>query len=394
MYIRTQHFSIHHNRMSFLIQLLILSILPCLSTSERVYGIMGNASIKTRVPVNHNSSVQNCTDCLCYAFDNLAEVDLFTCTKNVSNFICQFYHPMPARDEIESPINGTDIYVMKNETFKDNCCNTEFIVQKINRASPGRNFINRTLRSVIEGDDNTIVAVASNHSVIKFNKTTLEFINETIFPNITIKSIGYCDNKYYLGTNKTIEIYNKTLDEFIYRIAIGTDVTTIRFLNGTYMLVGASSSGVRIYEKDANGTFRNRIPDLPIVSREQVHAIGIVNESAFYVGWDAENQNLSLYTRDQNNLWKQSTNYTIAYNKHTSDIVVDDNCKRIWVTQAYTNLIFIYEQDKNNWYNITVSDVIFNFLILENSTYTLVTSHESSNGLYRIQPDLNCRTPP
>ncbi len=390
MYIRTQHFSIHHNRMSFLIQLLIFSILPCLSTSSNEYGIILNASIKTLVPVNHTSSVRNCNDCLCYAFDNSSKVDLFTCTENVSNFICQFYHPMPTRDEIESPINGTDIYVMKNETFKDNCCNTEFIVQKINRAS-GRNFIKRTLRSVIEGDDNTIVAVASPNSVIKFNKTTLQIISETIVPEKTIISIGYCDNKYYLGTENSIKIYNKTLDEAIYSIDTRIPVTTIRFLNGTYMLVGVFTDSVRIYEKDANGTFTNKTSDVATGINKQIHAIGIVNQSAFYVGWDEPDTNLSLYTRDQDK-WTQSTNYNIAYNKHTSDIVVDE-CERIWVTQAYADRIFIYDQDKNNWYNITVIAGIFNFLILEDFNYTLVTSHLNGNGLYRIEPDLNCRLP-
>jgi hypothetical protein len=276
----------------------------------------------------------------------------------------------------------------KNKTFQNNCCNTQHLVQMINKTSAG-NFSSGNLRSLIEGDHNTIVTNTFT-SVIKFDKSTLQLISEKIFSDITIKSIGYWDNRYYLGTINSIEIYDETLNQYLSRIHIGNDVTTIRFLNGTYMFVGASVLGVLIYEKGVNGDFTNRTSDLAIGAGPQVHAISIVNESAFYVGWDDANVSVILFTKDQTNSWKPSTTDTINRTQ-TSDIVFDNTCKRIWITEAYKTRIFIYDKDKTSPYNITVSDGLFNFLILNDSNYTLVIS--SSKGLFRIQPNVNCRSP-
>jgi hypothetical protein len=305
---------------------------------------------------------------------------------------------MPTRDQIEYPRNDASIYLMKkNKTFQNNCCNTQHLVQMINKKFPETNFRSENLRSLIEGDHNTLVTVVGNDAppgvVIKFDKSTLQFINKTMILGIILRSIGYWDNKYYLGTTNSIEIYDETLTINITKISTPESVTTIRFLNGTYMLVGVSKFGVFIYEKDANGIFTNNTSNIIIGNGSQIHAITKFNESAFYVGWYQKNMNLTLVTKGQTNAWIQSTTDTIVYEDETSDIIFDDQCKRIWVIQAGKNQTFIYDLNKTNRSSIVVEGrVLFNLLILDNSTYTLAIS--TTTGLIRIQPDVNCRPPP
>jgi hypothetical protein len=301
---------------------------------------------------------------------------------------------MPTRDEIDYPRNDITIYVKENGTFgeKDDCCNTKFLINMINNANitnPETDPINKGLRSIVLGDNNTIVAVNQN-AVFIFDKLTLKIINQKGFTNL--KSIGYYDKKYYLGTATSIEVYDETLTSFLYSVSIGEPVVAIRFLNDNQMLVGTEKSGARMYTRNhINENFTTRI-DINGASSGQVPAIFIVNENAFYLGWDEVSRNLSLYTKDQSNYsWNKNENGSISFNEKAADIVID-NCKRIWVVEAYTKRIFIYDpKDKSPRDTITFKWDLFNLLILEN--YTLVTSHGSAPGLSRIQSPLNCRPP-
>ena len=390
MYIRTQHSFICDNKMLFLIHLLIFSLLPCLSTSSYDYGIIRNASINATAIVHFNFTGRTCDDCLCHAFKNYDKVNLFTCTQNVSDSICKFYNPTPTRDKIENSSSHTSIYLIKNETFKDDCCNTEFLAAMIYKKSPAPYMESEDLRSLIEGDHDTLVANTFN-LVIKFNKSTFEVINKKSF-SFRIYSIGYWDNKYYLGIDDNILIYDETLTTLMLTVPIRKIVTTIRFLNGTYMLVGTVKDGVFIYKKDKNGIFAEDISKSNIGAGAQIHAIGIVNETAFYIGWDADDMNLILYTIDEANPSVPIKTNTISYREKTSDVVFDEQCSRIWVVSPYKNEILVYEQNKPpSTIDLTrVGKKLFNLLIVDKSSYTLAIS--TSSGLYRIQPGMDCRT--
>ena len=159
------------------------------------------------------------------------------------------------------------------------------------------------------------------------------------------------------------------------------------------MLVGTAHKGIYIYKIDEN----DGIPKSPTEiqtrdSGKQLHAIGIdkENENVFYVGWDAEGQNIDIYTRDQSNNWTANANDRINHPAQTSDIVIDD-CKRIWAVRPASEQIFIYHQNKTPLAEIKFgTSNLFNLLILEN--YTLIASHGGVDfGLTRIEPSLNCR---
>ncbi|CAF4428645.1 unnamed protein product, partial [Adineta steineri] len=127
-----------------------------------------------------------------------------------------------------------------------------------------------------------------------------------------------------------------------------------------------------------------------IWQQKQIHAIGIVNENAFYVGWYDDVPGIHLYTRNSSdNTWTTKDNDKITHDYQTTDIIID-NCKRIWAVVPETGKVIIYDQNKNCLGEIDDgSGSLFNLMIAEN--YTLIMSHGSNNGLTRIKPDLNCR---
>ncbi|CAF0979950.1 unnamed protein product [Rotaria sp. Silwood1] len=360
-----------------------------------MYGIIHNASIEIPFDMPDNLTdklqVQHCDQCLCKAFNN-PDVVLLTCTESESNkFTCQFYYFMPTKDDIRYPKYDTNIYLIQNKTFKekDDCCNTTYLIEKINAALDTKKAVfNQPLRFLVRGDNNTIVSTSIN-KLIKFNTLTLTIINELDIPES--KTVGYCDGYYYLGKDKTIHVYDKTLTSNITSFSVGNVLTPIRCLpNNTQMLIGTTSEAY-ICEKQQE-VFNSCINITAISAvQQQIHAFGIVNDSAFYTGWDAKNQNIRLYTKDQNNLWIESDG--INQTDKISDIVIDD-CKRIWAVLAETRTIIIYDQNKTHYHNITFNQTvfnsnIFNLFILDN--YAFVTSHESTPGLNLIQPSLNCR---
>ncbi|CAF1180926.1 unnamed protein product [Rotaria sordida] len=379
--------------MTFLIYVLKFSILIHISASSYTYGIIHNASIKIPfdIPDNlgHELQVQRCDQCLCDAFSN-PKVVLLTCTENGSmNFTCQFYYFMPKRDEIQYPRNDTKIYLIQNITFeeKDDCCNTTYLIEKINAALNFKKAVfNEHLRFLVRGDNNMIVSTSKN-KLIKFDRSKLEIVDVSSIPDSS--TVGYYDKYYYLGKDNTIRVYNEALISKITEFSVGNGLTTIRFLNDKEMLVGTASSGGFICEKQQE--IFDRCISTPVVPAiGQLHAFGIVDENTFYAGWYANNENLRLYTKDQNNSWKENTSGTITQNEATSDIVIDD-CKRIWAVIPEENKIFIYDQNKTHPHKITFDSKIFNLFILDN--YTFVTSHETKPGLNLIQPSLNCRKP-
>ncbi len=396
--------------MSILIYLLIFSILPSFSTSSYRYGIIRNASIdfSIEIPANHRykQEFERCDQCLCDAFRN-SIVDIFTCTKTQSTkFICQFYYLMPRVNEIV-PSNDTDTYVIKkpNKTFEErsDCCDTAFLAQQITEAIPNKTqttqIRGRRFRSLAYNkDDNTIITVDSDSKqLIKIYMSNLTDV--TLPTKLSLKAAYYYNKTYYLGTEptSTIEVYDENLTSLSPTINVIDQITTIRTLNGRQFFVGASQSGAFLYEKDdANGIFTSRIV-VPNNGNKQFHAIGIVNDSAIYVGWASNDEKIRLYTKDQNNSWKENENDNTNYKEAVSDIFID-NCKRIWAVKADTGRIIIYDKKKADAQTIEVGNYLFNLLILEN--YTLVTSHDYPSkltdiiGLTQINPSLNCRPLP
>ncbi|CAF4173687.1 unnamed protein product, partial [Adineta steineri] len=387
--------------MSFL---LIFFILPYLCTSSYPYGLIRNASIKIPFDINddngHILKSQDCNQCLCSAFSN-PKVVLFTCTQNeFINVTCQFYYFMPKRDDIQYPNVYTNIYLIDtNQTFeeKDDCCNTTTLIIKINEAILTKEtFIRQSLRTLVNGDNNTIITVVSggtvsgNSILLKFDKSTFKSVD---IPKISeLKAAGYYDEHYYLGTyQNTILVYNKSLSVSLHEtLNMGSVITVIRFINHTQeMIVGTAFSGIYICGKD-KGYLINCTLILDGDSKKQLHAIGIVNENAFYVGWYSSGLNIHLYRRNpSDNTW--TTNDSITHNYETTDIIID-NCKRIWAVEAGSNKdeVFIYDQNKTRLGKINLGDTsLFNLMIAED--YTLIISHESDAGLTRIKPDLNCR---
>jgi hypothetical protein len=389
--------------MSVLIYFLLSSTIPYLSTGLDTYGIIRNASIKIPFDINdkygYKLEAESCNQCLCNAFNN-SSVVLFTCTQKESkNCICQFYYFMPKRDEIQYPIYDTSIYLINiSNTFeeKDDCCNTTYLLQAMNKTIAQKYFKDNHFRSIVEGDNNTIVAVISKGTttLLKFDKSTLENIDDVPDNIPSLKAVGYYDKKYYLGTaDKKILVYSENLTTLLDSINIKYDINTIRFLNSTQeMLVGTSLNGVYRCGKAENDTIpKNCIPILSTQGKGQVHAIGVVNESAFYVGWYAPGQNIHLYRRDQNNNWTTNDDDRINHKEQISDIFIDD-CKRIWAVTAESGEITIYDQNKSALDTINLfGSKLFNLIILAN--YTLIGSHGSDDGIWRIQPPLNCRPP-
>ncbi|CAF4300957.1 unnamed protein product, partial [Adineta steineri] len=294
----------------------------------------------------------------------------------------------------------TNIYLIDtNQTFeeKDDCCNTTTLIIKINEAILTKEtFIRQSLRTLVNGDNNTIITVVSggtvsgNSILLKFDKSTFKSVD---IPKISeLKAAGYYDEHYYLGTyQNTILVYNKSLSVSLHEtLNMGSVITVIRFINHTQeMIVGTAFSGIYICGKD-KGYLINCTLILDGDSKKQLHAIGIVNENAFYVGWYSSGLNIHLYRRNpSDNTW--TTNDSITHNYETTDIIID-NCKRIWAVEAGSNKdeVFIYDQNKTRLGKINLGDTsLFNLMIAED--YTLIISHESDAGLTRIKPDLNCR---
>ncbi|CAF3515050.1 unnamed protein product [Adineta steineri] len=384
--------------MSFL---LIFFILPYLCTSSYPYGLIRNASIKISFDMNDDHGYilksQDCNQCLCNAFSN-PKVVLFTCTQNESiNVTCQFYYFMPKRDEIQYPNVYTNIYLIDtNQTFeeKDDCCNTTTLIIKINEALRTKEIaIRQALRTLAGGDNNTIITVqSSDGNLLKFDKSTFKPVDIPKIPGLT--AAGYYDGYYYLGTDGNIYVYNKNLSTPLHTITnMNGVITVIRFIDSTQeMIVGAASNHIYIYGKDeVKGYLINRTSTTKINEALQLHAIGIVNENAFYVGSYSPNANIHLYRRNpSDNTWTTNPNDTIDHKNKTSDIIID-NCKRVWaVVPEKQKRVIIYDQDKTRLGEINEGgESLFNLMIAEN--YTLIMSHESDAGLTRIKPDLNCR---
>ncbi|CAF1443425.1 unnamed protein product [Adineta steineri] len=384
--------------MSFL---LIFFILPYLCASSYPYGLIRNASIKISFDMNddrgHILKSQDCNQCLCSAFSN-PKVVLFTCTQNESiNVTCQFYYFMPIRDEIQYPNVYTNIYLIDtNQTFeeKDDCCNTTELIIKINEALRTKDTATtESLRTLANSDNNTIITVEEKTgNLLKFDKSTFKSVD---IPKISgLKAAGYYDEYYYLGTDKNIYVYNKNLSKLYQIPNIKGPINAIRFIDKTQeMIVGTAFNDINICRKDeVKGYLINctLIPD--IHSGKQLHAVGIVNENAFYVGWDGDGGHIHLYTRNpSNNIWTTNDNDIIGHKYKTSDIIVD-NCKRIWAVVAGDDKgkVIIYNQDKTFLGEINVGGTtLFNLMIAEN--YKLIMSHGSTDGLTHTNSSLNCR---
>jgi hypothetical protein len=310
---------------------------------------------------------------------------------------------MPKRDEIDYPRYDTNIYVInKTARFeeKDDCCNTTYLIQQINKVNRATDFTENPLRSLAYNDNNdTIAAVIfdnSNSRLLIFNRSSLAILNN--IGDIDLhKTVGYSKRRYYLGTtSNNIDVYDETLNSPIYPIKLGGQdhLVTIRFLNESRMLVGTTSKVYIFEKKDNEENFTKEYTPINETNiQKRLHAIGIVNDSAFYVGWSDSDQQLRLYTKHEDNSWKENINGRINGPKKTSDIFIDKKCGRIWATEESGHNIYIYDQNKNQQEKIDLkSGTIFNLMIFEN--YTLIISHEDKgNGLSRIKPSLNCRPP-
>lgn len=379
--------------MSCLIYLLILSIFPSWSASFP-YGIIRNATIKLPfdVPIGdgYQSSFGNCENCLCETLNN-SKIYLFTCTFTMINYTCQFYYFMPKLDEIYQS-NDTDIYVITNSTFeeKEDCCNTTFLIDSIREANVIEHESGKW-RFLVPVNHDTIISTKYMH-VYKINPSNFTTIS---VPNLAgYKTVGYNDSRYYFGSEngKKIDVYNETLTSTIYTITSTiNEIAAIRFLNKNRMLVGIKG-GVCILEKPDNEKNFANCTFVPGIKDKQAHAIGIVDENAFYLGYYDADKNLTLYTKNESNLWAENQTGTINHHATTSDIFVD-NCKRIWAVNPDQPKIFIYDHNETFTYEIKDPKIKpFGLLILEN--YTLVISSDSDSsppGLYSINSSLNCR---
>ncbi|CAF1446094.1 unnamed protein product, partial [Adineta steineri] len=277
---------------------------------------------------------------------------------------------------------------------KDDCCNTTTLIIKINEGLRTKEIaIRQALRTLAGGDNNTIITVqSSDGNLLKFDKSTFKPVDIPKIPGLT--AAGYYDGYYYLGTDGNIYVYNKNLSTPLHTITnMNGVITVIRFIDSTQeMIVGAASNHIYIYGKDeVKGYLINRTSTTKINEALQLHAIGIVNENAFYVGSYSPNANIHLYRRNpSDNTWTTNPNDTIDHKNKTSDIIID-NCKRVWaVVPEKQKRVIIYDQDKTRLGEINEGgESLFNLMIAEN--YTLIMSHESDAGLTRIKPDLNCR---
>ena len=386
--------------MASLISFIVLSFLLCPWANAFTYGVIRDVSIDNPFNWTDKHGFQlnetDCNKCLCHLYRN-STIALFTCDRTVpTQCLCQFYYSMPKLEDLDYPTKGVDIYLAQSKTFEegDDCCNTSFLMDRVLR---GSSVINETraLRSLIEGDSNTLVSVVSDSLdskklLVKYEKSTLQPVYNSKIA--ALKAVGYYDGKYYLGmTSNEILIYDQNLTKQFGSIPIGREITTIRFLYGKQMLVGASTAGVFIYNKDNDGIFRNRTTDGPIYDGQQVHGIGVLNETAFYVGVDADNAPVRLYVQQGNGTWTESVSNRINTSKAILDLVVD-NCQRLWTVQARNRQIEIHALQRGTTDYITVDQNTFNMVILDN--YDIIISHETSgNGLTSLKPKLNCRRP-
>ena len=376
--------------------LLYLSIfLPLINALP--YGIITNKSIDKSVRTNGQRenplNFSQCQQCLCHAFGD-PSIALFTCYRNDPiNVRCEFYSSFPFADDL-IPSNDTDIYVMRNETFeeREDCCNTNYLVEKIQNTTMESGFDTRYLRFLVHGDDQTLVTSILNvadptkNYLLRFNQSSLTRIMNVW--NDSITSVGYCNGKYYLATaTNDINVYAKNLTRLSQRISIGSSITSIRFLQGEQMLVGTNTSNMFIYNNDTNGIFLINSAILNISEYSSLQGIAVVNETAFYTGVNAENSTARLFVKNGGH-WIESISDRISVPDIISDLVMD-SCQRLWAVGATNKTIFIYERNKIQPFVISLNVSAFNLVILDK--YTLVMTHGVlQEGLSRLQPNLNC----
>lgn len=383
---------------------LLLSLVSYLTASFSPYGILRNASIKLPFGLNNDTGytieTANCNQCLCHAAHNPV-VALFTCTRHdISNSTCQMYYFIPKRDEVEYPTYDTDVYLMRtNSTFeeKDDCCNTTMLIDEITKkASSSTSISTKEFLTISEGENNTIIVVTSysnpvSNELHSFNR----FTGEEIFVEHTssLMSAGYYKQRYYFGTTKgNIGIYTRNMTTNLGPFDTNDIVRTIRILKKTEQMLGSVSMlGIYLCDIVPNiGTLNNCITIPNIAPGAQLHAIGVVpDETAFYVGWNAIDQNIHLYRRQPNGTWTTNSSDMIDRSQRTTDLVVDD-CQRIWAVEPESDRIRIYHRNNMLLGEINVGGTkLFNLMIVEN--YTIFITHESADGLRAIRPSLNCR---
>ncbi|CAF0722866.1 unnamed protein product [Adineta ricciae] len=385
---------------------LVLSLVPYLTASFSPYGILRNASIKLPFDLNNDTGYTietvSCNQCLCHAAHNPV-VALFTCIRHeMSNFTCQMYYFIPKRDEIEYPNYDADVYLMRpNSTFeeKDDCCNTTMLIEEITRMLQNTSISTEEFLTLSEGENNTILAVTScskleQNALLRFNR----FTGENIFVEHTssLLSAGYYKERYYFGTiAKNIGVYNSSMRPRLCLVDTSVEIRTIRFLKKTQkMLAGASGSGIYLCDIVPNSGILNNCTIIPnIAPGEELHAIGVAqDEMAFYVGWNADGQDIHLYRRQPNDTWVTDASGKIDHSAPTTDLVVD-NCQRIWAVEPRSDRIRIYHRNNTLLGEMNVGGTnLFNLMIMEN--YTIFITHQSADGLRAIRPSLNCRPVP
>lgn len=403
-YITPKHVSFSHQKMFFL-HLLIFTILPSLSTGVYTYGIIRNASIQLPFALPNDSShqlrVNDCEDCLCEAYRRGENVYLFTCARLPPGFLCEFYYFMPKRDEIVYPSNDTTIYLIKNETFEEkaDCCNTTYLLEQLRNASLQGPLISNSTRFLVFDDSHNIIATVKGEGMYGFNRSDLTNLNLPLIGS-SPRTIGYYDGKYYFSEGTNIEVYNATPFSSLYNITLSLgDLTAIRFLNATQMLVGVGNrnTGVYIFKKASTTDQFQSSTSKKISGTDggETHAIGILNENAFYLGWYTNNPTIALFMRAENNTWYRNNTFNTNHGALTSDIFVDQ-CQRIWAANPHGSRLFIFDQNGKNLGNVTIGTGLFGLVILEEQNYTLITSHTDSstpdtNGIYHTHPSVNCR---
>lgn len=389
--------------MLVLIYLLLVGVHPLLSIAPYPYGLIRNASITLPFAVNSDTGylleVETCERCLCHAFND-PRVVLFTCTQRTSmDVACQMYYFMPKRDEIDYPQNDSSIYLLQtNQTFeeKDDCCNITTLIERINeKIGTKSNMYSGALRSVVRGDGNAILTIVASsgsggRKLLRFDKTTLASLPVPF--SSSLFSVASHEEKYYFGTDeRTLLVYNRSIEPLFYRSPnFPSFITTIRFIPNTdEMLLAVETVGVYICRRDATLRLLIDCSPIPATSSNKLHAIGVVNETAFYAGWDNTGQDIHLYTRDASNVWTKNVDEKITHSDATMDLVVDD-CQRVWAVVPRSDRVVIYHRDGSKLATVNVDGSnLFNLLLVEN--YTMFMSHDSANGLNCIKPDLNCR---
>ena len=352
------------------------------------YGHIRNASIVGTVPWDDQLNVSRCRQCLCYVAEK-PDISIFSCNEAIG--ICHFYRQLPKLDHLLASNDGTDLYLLRNQTFEErfDCCNTSRLIQKIQNTTIESYPVSVSLRFLTRGDNETLVTVSSSSGVLlKYHMSNLSLIYTSTINSL--KSVGYYDGKYYLGTtSQVIDIYDWNLTNKLKSIPIGNHINPIRFFGGTRMFVGASTSGALIFEKDVDGIFSKRTSDPNINAGPQTHGIAIINETAFYLGFDRSSNSVLLLVKNQNGSWTEHTAGKTTIDIRVSDLTLD-SCQRLWITEAGSTSLHVYERGKQLYPVIQVAANVFNLIILDD--YTLITSHESSSfGLHRIPTSLDCQ---